>query len=347
MSCIKPFIFEFAGNTGNTVFTNPCIAVEGLAMFSTLMRDFSSFCSPVSFASANAPVWNAIISDYFTPNWIDRIDRTSGDVFEKFKEYCEMSDCTLIVAPEDDMLLYKLSKIADKHNNLGSSAESVKITSDKWVLYKRLKGKVDLPETSLRPLSVKHLIKPRTSCGGAGIKINTKNKNSNKSDCNCIYQEFIDGIDLSVSLVAGDDINVISINKQLLKDFEYAGAIVPFRLSMKELNEIISAAVETVSSLRIFGYCGIDIVYGDRAYVVDVNARLTTPAVTFKASYGINVGKIIINNFDGKLNLETKRCVCTKLLKTDRNVTGCEELVKYCDSKIVLEILHDKCIKVN
>ncbi len=363
MNSAEPFVFEFAGCTNYCVPQS--IAVEGLAMFSAMMRDFSEFCKPKSFAFENAPVYKAFISDYFAvEKWVDRVDKckirealkVEGNsylryLFEKFMEFCEVSDCTLVIAPEDDMLLYRLSRIADKYNNLGSPSKAVKVSSDKWKVYKKLKGKVSFPETSLRPLDCKHVVKPRISCGGAGIRMmctdfqSSEQFKSQPFKRGVMYQEYIEGIPLSVSLVVGEEAKVISLNEQILDGFEYAGARVPAPTGRKNsesvVEEVVSEAVEAVTSLKLFGYCGVDVIYGDRAYVVDVNARLTTPAVAFKAAYGINLGKVILKNFEGRdcsSDLKEKRVTPVKLVKRDLNSgkSEGEKIVEYDGSALVL-----------
>jgi len=361
----EPFVFEFAGCTCISGYVvPPSIAVEGLAMFSTVMRDFSEFCNPKSFAFENAPVYKAFISDYFKRDrWYDKICRVGckiGEInengvkylFEKFEEFCEVSDCTLVIAPEDDMLLYNLSKIADKYNNLGSPSEAVRIASDKWKVYRKLRRKVTFPETSLHPLDCKCVVKPRISCGGAGIRMamHTDSQSSEqfkrqfKSSSMEIYQEYVEGIPLSVSLVVGEDANVISLNEQILDGFEFAGVTVPapvFRQKNEKIvKEVVLEAMEAVTSLKLFGYCGVDVIYADRAYVVDVNARLTTPAVAFKAVYDINIGEIIFKNFEGldcSSELREKRVNPAKLVKqTLKRKEGGEVITCYGNSTLIL-----------
>ncbi len=160
-----------------------------------------------------------------------------------------------------------------------------------------------------------------------------------------MYQEYIEGIPLSVSLVVGEEAKVISLNEQILDGFEYAGARVPAPTGRKNsesvVEEVVSEAVEAVTSLKLFGYCGVDVIYGDRAYVVDVNARLTTPAVAFKAAYGINLGKVILKNFEGRdcsSDLKEKRVTPVKLVKRDLNSgkSEGEKIVEYDGSTLVL-----------
>ncbi len=318
----KVFVFELA--SCSNVELSPGIVVEGLGMFSTLMRDFSLVSTPSSFSR---PGVIEGLSEYFAPDrWKSRIelvhseecergDKNSYDqALELFEEWCERCDRVIAIAPEDEMMLYEFSRIADKHCNLGCSSKVVKVCSDKWKIYNRLKSTVNLPETSLNPLSVeRQLVKPRTSCGGCGIGFYDGNDRKARS---VIYQEFVEGINLSVSLIVGDSVAVLSVNEQVLKGFEYFGAVVPARISKRVRKEVEDVATEVASRLGLRGYCGVDIVYSDVPYVVDVNARFTTPSVAFLAAYGFNLGKMLLENYEkGSVEIpcaESQRRVCLK-----------------------------------
>jgi len=53
----------------------------------------------------------------------------------------------------------------------------------------------------------------------------------------------------------------------------------------------------------LHGYVGVDLVVSDVPYVVDVNARLTTPCIAFKDVYGIDLLDIIFKNHVNSLSL--------------------------------------------
>ena len=277
---MKVFLFEFATCFGNLP---PQIVVEGLGMFRYLYECFIDFSDVHSFV--------AIDTDRFD---LPRCD-SSGNKMDRFREYLEKSDYALIIAPEDDYTLLNLTKIVEEIGtpNLGSSSKAVEITSDKWELYNRLKGKVNMPKTSLEPIDPPFVVKPRVSCGGEGIKI------ADTVPEGYIAQEFIKGIDLSVSLLVGDTIEVLSVNRQLIESFRYKGAIVPF--DFKE--EVIEDAIKAVECIKgLFGYVGVDVVLSSDGtpYVIEVNARMTTPAILFSDVYGINLAELLIRNYEGK-----------------------------------------------
>lgn len=212
-----------------------------------------------------------------------------ADSLDSVERYLEESDVFLIVAPEDEFLLYNLTKKAEKYaENLGSSSRAIAITSDKWELYKKLKGKVQVPETSLGELGCKFLVKPRTGCAGEGVRF------SDAVPEGYIAQEFIEGMNLSVSLAVGDDIRCLSVNEQLLDGFRYVGAVVPARISEEVRKEVVKEAITAAECINgLNGYVGVDVVYSDQPYIIEINARLTTPVVAFSKAYGVSVADFL------------------------------------------------------
>ncbi|KUJ94043.1 MAG: hypothetical protein XD40_0755 [Archaeoglobus fulgidus] len=267
---MKLFLFEFA-TCGERI--EDSTAVEGLAMFKSAFDGFKNYYEITGFVRPE-------FSCLFT---------LPVDSMDSMEKYLEKSDAFLIIAPEDDFLLYSLTKKAEKYcENLGSSSRAIAVTSDKWELYKKLRGKVQVPQTSLRPLDCKFIIKPRTACAGEGIGFSDEVPDGH------IAQEFIEGINLSVSLAVGEDVKCLSVNEQIINNFRYAGAVVPARISDEVKREVVEEAVRAVECVEgLNGYVGVDIVYSDQPYVIEINARLTTPVVAFSRAYGASVADLL------------------------------------------------------
>lgn len=274
------FLFEYATCTGEL---HSDIAVEGFAMFKTLFDGFNEIAYVDSFVSTEL---KEEVPLPVSVNW-----------FEDFKERVEKTDYFLLIAPEDENLLFKLTRYAEWNSeNLGSSSRAVKIASDKWLTYQKLKNKVNLPETSLKALDIPFIIKPRCSCGGERITRGTIDTEINEG---FIAQEFIDGVDLSVSLLVGDEIRVLSVNRQILEDFKYVGGETPSECERVE--EVIDEALKAVESIKgLNGYVGVDIVLADIPYVIEINPRVTTPSIAFKEVYRIDLADLILRNHEGR-----------------------------------------------
>ena len=271
------FLFEFATCAEDLP---EHIAVEGLAMFKSLYRGFIEFTDVNSFL-------NRKYSHLFPL-------QPSYDWTQDFEELVEASEHSLIIAPEDDGLLRDLTSIAEKFSkNLASSSKAIEVTMDKWELYKKLKGKVMVPETSRKALDGEYIVKPRVSCGGENIRFG-----GNVED-GFIAQEYIDGQHLSASLVVGDDIHVISVNQQILEEFKYQGAIVPAHLDGDAMEIIAKEAIRAVECIKgLFGYVGVDVVLSEgQPYIIEINARATTPCVAIPHAFDLNLAELIYLNF--------------------------------------------------
>lgn len=301
-SKLKPevFFFEFATCGGETPDS---ILVEGLGMFNAIYTGFLPFASVKSFVKQE---FQSMFDLPVTQDW------------EKSFDNCLNAEYALIVAPEDDFLLLNLTKKIEKANlkNLGSSSKAISVTSDKWKLYKKIKRRANVPKTSKKPFDKKFVVKPRVSCGGEGIEF-SKNLSIKKG---FIAQEYVEGKNISLSFIIGDEINLLSINEQLINNFKYAGAVVPFKIEPKLKKEVVEECINAIECIKgLFGYVGVDVVLSDVPYIIEVNARLTTPCVLFKDVYGINVAELLYKNYYSKVKVDAKATKQLKLVKEKSN----------------------------
>ena len=280
------FLFEFATCAEDLP---EHIAVEGLAMFKSLYGGFVQFTEVNSSLNKKyAPLFP------FEP---------SNSWNQDFAELVEKSEHSLVIAPEDDGLLHDLTGIAEKASkNLGSSSKAIEVTMDKWRLYKKLKGKVMVPETSKNPLDGKYIVKPRVSCGGENIRFAGDAGVEYEVGEGFIAQRYINGQHLSVSLIAGDDIHVLSVNQQILDGFRYEGAIVPAGIARDAMRAVAEEAVRAVECVKgLFGYVGVDVVLSEgQPYIIEINARATTPCVAVPLALDLNLAELIYLNFYGE-----------------------------------------------
>jgi predicted ATP-grasp superfamily ATP-dependent carboligase len=118
-----------------------------------------------------------------------------------------------------------------------------------------------------------------------------------------ITQEFISGEPASVSLLSnGKKALAISLNKQNVTlgepnvDSSYNGGCIPFDHPLKpEAFALTEKIVESIPGLR--GYIGVDLVFtSQKAFVVDVNPRLTTSYVGLSKVASYNVAEALIDS---------------------------------------------------
>lgn len=268
------FLFEYATCIGHVPDS---IAVEGMGMFNSLYEEFKQLSTV-----------------YTLPN--ELYGASSEEWMKQFVQVAKECEYGVAIAPEDDSILLESTILLDGEvKNLGSSSYGVYTASDKWLSYLKLNKKVNMPVTSDTPLDKPYLIKPRTSCGGEGIQ-KIEDDDSALPD-GYIAQEYVQGEDISVSLLVGNDVKVLSINKQLVDNFKCYGVTIPFKANKEVVEEAIKAA-ESIKGL--FGYVGVDMVLGDVPYVVEVNPRITTPAILFRDVYGVSTADILLKNYEDK-----------------------------------------------
>lgn len=219
---------------------------------------------------------------------------SDSSYFEKLSSLdLSHSDCFLVIAPETDNLLYRITKIMEAKNiiNLGSSSACIKKAADKWLLYKNFKdAAVKMPETyqiqnsklSLRDDFFPAVIKARYSAGSELEIIRSKKdflklELSNYKDQ--IIQKIIPGIPGSLSIAANSStLKILSINKQLIRsdDFSYFGSIINYSFpNQYKLKELVNLVKKKYPDLN--GYFGIDFICSQKGfYLLEINPRLSS-----------------------------------------------------------------------
>ncbi len=240
----------------------------------------------------------------------------------------KINDALYVIAPETERTLQSLVKLVEQTGKISLNSESNAIgkVADKTAFYVKLLKVADSPKTLAlnmddglgkikqaikEPLGYPVVLKPAdgVSCSGlskvreeaqlgkAVAKINAESKNKQ-----FIAQQFIDGEAVSVSLLStGNKAMALTLNKQTMtlsgpeKTSSYDGGTVPFNHPLKQ--KAFAAAeriVEAIPGLR--GYVGVDLILTqDKAFVVDVNPRLTTSYIGLRKVADFNVAEALVN----------------------------------------------------
>ena len=192
--------------------------------------------------------------------------------------------------------------------------------------YKRLTKYVKCPKTKLisdfsdlkNIDETEYLIKPQKSGGGVGIDFY-----KNQSDFPFIAQEYIQGTPMSSFFVSdGKNVNVLSINKQIIgneefgaKKFMFSGVILPY-----ENDEIFEATIKIAQDLGLKGLNGIDFVKTEEdIYFIEVNPRITFPFEIFDEFSDVNMIKTHIDAFDSKIYPINCPKYCMKVILYAKN----------------------------
>lgn len=214
---------------------------------------------------------------------------------------------------------------------------------DKFSLYQKLKKHFRVPETYL-PADIheaveivsnapgkKFILKPRSGAGGYGVRI-LEDKNigllknidlgllkdmdpeqdptniiRELSSDECILQEFVDGENISASVLSTEDeARTILTSTQIIGDtklgqmepFGYCGNTVPYIGDM----EISELAQKVVTHLSLIGSNGVDFMARNgELYVIEVNPRLQGTFECAELSLGMNMAEAHLEACQGHL----------------------------------------------
>jgi predicted ATP-grasp superfamily ATP-dependent carboligase len=315
---MRILILEYASAIG---LNDPTICTEGYAMLKGLTEDFKSKNTDYLIAK----------NSHFNTKYCNPVE-LEEDLISWLDANIATYDTCLLIAPEEDFILYKLTELIEKKNVevIGSSSKAVVVCSDKFKTYEALKDKVNIIKTEkvffneieeYKPFSGKKVVKPAdgVSCSGINIvsSLDELKKAANSIKTNLPYfivQDFIEGTSASVSLLCnGKEAIPLSLNLQDIQfnnnEINYNGGEVPFEHELSlEAKNAAKKAVESINGLK--GYVGVDVILEDTVYIVEINSRVTTPYVVLKNILDFNLGEAIFDSiygiFPSKINLNGK-----------------------------------------
>ena len=329
-------VFEYFTASGEK---DKCIISEAEELIFALLDDLSDFNVDLVINKSYEKIAekyenvNPILID---ENIIDWLENNAAN----FKN-------AIFIAAENNGNLYNITKILEENNvkTYTSSAEACFKASDKYETYESLPNDIPQPrsfrfkidpkgywkraienlhekwqaEDPLTPLKL--IIKPLTGVDCEDIVIIEKIEDLTldldkifKPGSRILVQEYIEGTDISVSLISdGKKAIPISLNQQFieLKDDKgrYLGGKIPYESKYeKEAFEIATTAVEAIVGLK--GFVGVDLIINSdekdiySVYLLEINSRFTTPYVGLKQIANINIAKSIIELIDGKIKIE-------------------------------------------
>lgn len=329
-------VFEYFTASGEK---DKCIISEAEAMVFNLLDDLKDFKIDLVINKS----YEDIVKSYENANPI-LIDI---DVVDWLENNAKDFKKAIFIAAENNNNLYNITKILEENNvkTYTSTAEACFKSSDKSVTYEELSGIVPQPRSfrfkidskgywkraidnlyekwqAEDPLTtLKLIIKPLigVDCEDIVVIENIKDLTLDLDKVfvpgsRVIVQEFIEGEDVSVSLISdGKKAIPISLNQQFveLKNDKgtYIGGRLPFESKYKEeCFEIAVKAVEAIEGLK--GFVGVDLLINSdendvySVYLLEINSRFTTPYVGLSKISDINIGKTIVDLIDGEINIE-------------------------------------------
>lgn len=231
----------------------------------------------------------------------------AGDFGDEIRRLAPVCDAGLVIAP--DHLLSRYTVLLEQlTDNLGCGSMAAAVCANKEKTKKILaRHGIPVPGSDTDGLRV---IKPATGCGAQGVRLSDAPAGSGE-----FSEAFIDGENLSVSIVCnrvvgeaclnftGEPPVVLAVNRQFIRrgpdgTFHYEGGETP--VNHPRSAEIRKAAADAAGVLGCQGYCGVDIVLSDKAYVIEVNPRITTSIVGIAACLQEEIAEILIAASHGK-----------------------------------------------
>ncbi|ADN35820.1 protein of unknown function DUF201 [Methanolacinia petrolearia DSM 11571] len=265
-----------------TVFNDPGLAPEGRAMLRVLSESFESCGYEV-------------------------LSPEKGDFAEEIGRLAPECDVGLVIAPDD--ILWRFTKIVeDNTRNIGCGSLNIALCSNK-----RRTGEVLSSQGIAVPKEIDEgvrLIKRINGVDGQNMRLADEEPGKGE-----FGQEFIEGDNISVSLVGGRVTGdtclsysgkgpvVLSVNRQYIERdgnrFFYRGGETPVDHPRKD--EIIETAIKSLNVLGCQGYTGVDVIVADDIYVVDVNPRPTTSLVGICAVMEEEIAEILVESSKGNV----------------------------------------------
>jgi len=366
------FIFEFVSGGGfNQVDIPSSLFCEGFGMLRSIIADFKAMDFIIS-TILDYRIY--FLSNLLEADIIHKVD-VKDNYINIFKNQVRNCKYIFIIAPESSNILYELTEIAKNYKKiiLSVDLEGIKLSTSKIMTYSFFKkNKINTPKTYLIPLRNKKfdlefiiqkfkelkrpiIIKPEDGVGAESIYyFGSENQireffhsldNSFKYNRTYILQEFIDGRDLSISLI-GSSSNLnsqiatpifLSINSQdveitnLKIKSEYFGGYTPVE-DQKEILNYLSKILNKINLSKFSGYYGIDFIQkkNKTVHFLEINPRLTTSYIGLRNVININPVELIINS-----KLYSMRSV--KLKYHSHSIFSRIELI-YTGSKSINEI---------
>ncbi|HWP48888.1 MAG TPA: ATP-grasp domain-containing protein [Candidatus Limnocylindrales bacterium] len=240
---------------------------------------------------------------------------------ETFLSLVQATDATLLIAPETDGILAKLTRWVEKEGKLllGSTAEGIEWTGDKLSTYKRFEALgIPFPKTQeanfgenllekVKVLDLPLILKPVDGAGCSGVFLLRRIEDipsilaqlaQETRHNRFLIQEYIAGIHASVSVISnGIHAVPLTLNAQFIEESQrliYKGGLVPLPHPLKqEVFRLVRSLPTWIKGLQ--GYLGVDLILTeDRPVFIEINPRLTTSYVGIRQVLPFNLAEAIL-----------------------------------------------------
>jgi predicted ATP-grasp superfamily ATP-dependent carboligase len=312
------FILEFVSGGGYNKLEIPTsLFCEGYAMLRTIIEDFKNLGYEIT-TLLDERIHH--LSLYLKSDEVKYVKK-KDDFLTKYSECVKNSTFCFIIAPEFSKILFNLTQIVKRYKKrpLSIDINGILLGTSKFESYKFFKRyKLDTPKTYKIPLkngtiNVEFVLEKFHQLGdsiiikpddgvGSELVFHFKTKDqilqffrdyAEKLDLDRRYivQEYIEGDDLSISLINITDPKkpevkkkiILGINNQEIRhlesnpEFLYMGGSTPVK-DYELIKSKLEALLNPIDLTNFKGYCGIDFIKknDNSIYFIEINPRLTT-----------------------------------------------------------------------
>ncbi len=308
------FVHEFVSGGGWPPGDLPLdLAGEAAAMLQAVLADFAAWGAVHTLTTIDQRLAHLALAAN------EVIGVAPGQHLATFASLLDRCDMALIIAPETDGILARLSARVEQANVplLSCSSDAIAIAGDKAVCYDLFR-QANLPTPLTRQASFATaaqvadqvgyplVTKPIDGVGCDGVCL-VRNRaeladaltfvQQATSQGEIILQSFVAGVHASVSLlVTGEQSLPLSLNGQTIEigcPFVYRGGVVPLSHPMEaRALAVTQAAIRLIPGLR--GYVGVDLILAqDEAFLIEINPRLTTSYIGLRQVLDLNLARAI------------------------------------------------------
>ena len=255
-------------------------------------------------------------------------DDVITDISKKIKE----NDKVLILAPEENLILFNLIKSVEDKNigHFNTNSNFIYSSTNKFELNIKLKNSEKYQIKTYKDYSKVYMdkeivAKPNDGVGAQNLFI-FKNrfdleKNKHRLNDFHIYQEYIKGKIIGINIVIiKNKIIILSINEQIYKNSS-SNEIYLSKIHIGKYNYMLDdfrIFVESILSNlnNFFGFIGIDAILTQDKKIVflEINPRLTTSYIGLRESIGINPFSFLQKNISS-FNIAKNKLITLRISK--------------------------------
>ncbi len=305
---MKIFVCEFITGGGlHGVALPDGLSREGSLMLHALIRDLhaAGYADLVTTRDARVPAFQQDIATTVI----------TGDPWPEWRALIDASEAAIIIAPETDQALYRLTSMAEERNCrvFGCDAASIATTGSKQACRQRLAQQgVAVPRVldvlDLDKLDEPVIIKPDDGVGGEEIyyfqagEILPEALRNGCQDGNYVLEVFVPGAPASMSLLCyRGSAQLLAVNRQLFELRQgrgvFEGVIVNNNADQRPLLSPLAADIARAIP-GLGGIVGVDFIMAESGpVVIEVNPRLTTAYAGLGESLGYNPAALLMDTF--------------------------------------------------